>query len=135
MAAKKASKSKGIPYVEENEKTGKITYVYPDGTKKVISKGSKKSPAPKMNFGPGASFAPSKVRRMQGYKPSKFDKKFIEDEYQMAKEVAGQPAITKKDKKTRVQARKDVRYLEAKYPSLIKGSAKKSTTAKKPKKK
>lgn len=66
----------------------------------------------------------AKVRRMAGYSPKAeqipgLRKKPIKKaDYIFALEVAGQPATTKKEKAIKAQAKKDVKYLEAKFPKF-----------------
>ena len=145
-------KSKGVPALEEDEKTGNTYLVYQDGTRVLNSKGKKGVKYLNVDFMAQyenkPSFKPSQVRRMQGYKPNKamvkgLNKGFENDVYNMAREVAGQPADTKKSKLIKNQARKDMQYIEAKYPKTYKDNsfykkkkeAKKSTVIKKSKKK
>ena len=119
-------KERGLPTWEENEKTGSTYNVYPDGTKVRATKGNKGVKYVNVDFDATyegrPSFKPSKVRRMQGYKPGKAEKKsmlkgFVNDEYEMAREVAGQPAGTRKEKLIKNRARKDMQYIEAKFPT------------------
>lgn len=56
----------------------------------------------------------AKVRKMAGYKPAGITK----DDYIYALEVSGQPAKTKKEKAIKALAKKDVKYLEAKFPKF-----------------
>jgi hypothetical protein len=49
---------------------------------------------------------------MSGYKPGGL----TQDDYIYALEVAGMPAKTKNEKSMKSQAKKDVKYLEAKFP-------------------
>jgi len=145
-------KSKGLPTFEEDEKTGNTYNVYPDGTRVLTSRGKKGVKYLNVDFMAQyenkPSFKPSKVRRMQGYKPNKamvknINKGFENDEYHMAREVAGQPADTRKWKLIKNKARKDMQYIEAKYPKTYKDNsfykkkkeAKKSAATKKSKKK
>lgn len=118
-------KEKGIPFWEEDEKTGSTYNVYPDGTKIRATKGNKGVKYVNVDFDAyykgKPSFKPSKVRRMQGHKPNKgmmkyARKGFVLDEWSMAREVAGQPAGTKKEKLNKNEARREMQYLEAKFP-------------------
>ena len=56
----------------------------------------------------------AKIRRMAGYSLKGIEKA----DYIYALEVAGQPASTKKEKVSKAQAKKDVKYLEAKFPKF-----------------
>jgi hypothetical protein len=143
------NKAKGVPFGEEDEKTGNYYLVYQDGTKVQTSKGNKGVKYLNVDLVAAQknkpSFKPSKVRRMQNYKPIKGIAKsakqgFLNNYYHMTAEVAGQGAETKKEKQTKNLARKDMQYIEAKYPKTYKRNEyydkkKKSTTKKSSKKK
>jgi hypothetical protein len=56
----------------------------------------------------------AKIRRMSGYKPEGVQP----EDYIYAREVAGQKAVTSSEKEMQKKAQADVKYLEAKYPSI-----------------
>jgi len=61
----------------------------------------------------------AKIRRMQGYKPIGVTGKPIEaEDYIYALEVAGYKPVTEAERKWVETAKQDVKYLEAKYPSI-----------------
>jgi hypothetical protein len=67
---------------------------------------------------PGAAKGkPGNQGTVRGKKPLPApNTKLTKDDYLYALEVAGQPAVTAKDKKMKRQAKADMLYLEQKYP-------------------